>query len=161
MSEPEKDEKPGPAGRVRHDAGGRAVWEWAIESGRHAIDSTSRLLKKLDVGSLRLMGDDEKIWDKKPGAKAPAEATLEMPGAQQFQLQQDTPAAEVFGGPREVDTTPAKRQSFNPYDSRTPARSAAPRSTRPSVKPAAARAPAKLNPPPPQPGLLSRLFGRK
>jgi len=29
---------------VKHDAGGRAIWEWAAETGRNALDSTSRLL---------------------------------------------------------------------------------------------------------------------
>jgi hypothetical protein len=48
VSGPDSDEKPR-AGRVRHDSGGRAIWEWAVESGKHAVDSTSHLLKKLEL----------------------------------------------------------------------------------------------------------------
>jgi hypothetical protein len=43
------DKKPPKVGRVRHDASGRAIWEWAADTGKHAIDSTSRLLKRLDL----------------------------------------------------------------------------------------------------------------
>ena len=60
MSAPENPkDKPSPAGRVKHDAGGRAIWEWAAETGRNALDSTSRLLKRLDLPGLSIV-DDEK-----------------------------------------------------------------------------------------------------
>ena len=35
------------AGRVVHDSRGNAVWDWVKETTRVAIDSTSRLLRKL------------------------------------------------------------------------------------------------------------------
>jgi len=44
------DDKPGnkppqgPRDGVRHDSRGNAVWQWAVDTGKHAIDSTSRLL---------------------------------------------------------------------------------------------------------------------
>src|SRR5262245_33857430 len=60
MSASDKDDPSKPSGRVRHDSGGRAVWEWAVESGKHAIDSTSALLKKLELSGLRLMDDKKK-----------------------------------------------------------------------------------------------------
>jgi hypothetical protein len=41
-------------GRVIHDSRGMAVWDWVKESGRHAIESTSRLLKKLDAPELKV-----------------------------------------------------------------------------------------------------------
>jgi hypothetical protein len=43
-----------PAGRVVHDSRGNAVWDWLKQTGRQAIDSTSRLLKRLDAPELRV-----------------------------------------------------------------------------------------------------------
>jgi hypothetical protein len=45
-------------GGVQHDSRGNAVWQWAAESGRHLIDSTSRLLKRLDVPGLSVEGEE-------------------------------------------------------------------------------------------------------
>ena len=36
------------AGRVVHDSRGNAVWDWVKETSRIAIESTSRLLRKLE-----------------------------------------------------------------------------------------------------------------
>ena len=44
----------GPSGRVRHDERGNAVWDWIRDTGRSAIDATSRLLKKLEVPHLEV-----------------------------------------------------------------------------------------------------------
>ncbi len=44
----------GPSGRVRHDDRGNAVWDWIKDTGRSAIDATSRLLKKLEVPHLEV-----------------------------------------------------------------------------------------------------------
>ena len=58
--------KPGPAapgakpdrenstGRVVHDARGNAVGQWVKDAGRAAIESTSMLLKKLEVPELKV-----------------------------------------------------------------------------------------------------------
>jgi hypothetical protein len=43
-----------PSGRVRHDDRGNAVWDWLKETGRNAIESTSRLLKKLELPQLKV-----------------------------------------------------------------------------------------------------------
>jgi hypothetical protein len=43
-----------PAGRVRHDARGQAVWDWAVETGEFATLSTTRALKKLDISELKI-----------------------------------------------------------------------------------------------------------
>lgn len=43
-----------PSGRVRHDERGNAVWDWLKETGRNAIESTSRLLKKLEMPQLKV-----------------------------------------------------------------------------------------------------------
>ncbi|HEX4649386.1 MAG TPA: hypothetical protein VH111_11195 [Steroidobacteraceae bacterium] len=44
----------GPAGKVVHDDRGNAVWDWLKETGRNAIDSTSRLLRKLETPGLKM-----------------------------------------------------------------------------------------------------------
>ncbi len=43
-----------PAGRVRHDERGMAVWDWAVASGEFAALSATSALKKLDLGDLRI-----------------------------------------------------------------------------------------------------------
>jgi len=48
------------AGRVKHDARGNAVWDWVVESGRNLVDSTSRLLKRLDIPELKTEEQAEK-----------------------------------------------------------------------------------------------------
>lgn len=43
-----------PSGRVRHDERGNAVWDWLKDTGRSALDATSRLLKKLEAPHLEV-----------------------------------------------------------------------------------------------------------
>jgi hypothetical protein len=64
------------AGGVRHDARGNAVWQWATETARHAVASTSQLLRRLDVSSLSLEDDESppKI-QARPVEGKPAQAT--------------------------------------------------------------------------------------
>jgi hypothetical protein len=42
------------SGRVVHDQRGNAVWDWLKETGRNAIESTSRLLRKLEAPELKM-----------------------------------------------------------------------------------------------------------
>ncbi len=49
-----KDEFAGRSGRIVHDERGNAVWDWIKETSRIAIDSTSRLLKRLEVPELKM-----------------------------------------------------------------------------------------------------------
>ena len=65
MSEHDPNDPKKPGG-VKHDSRGNAVWQWAADTGRHAIDSTSRLLKRLDVPGLKIDEDPPK----KPAAPA-------------------------------------------------------------------------------------------
>ena len=51
---PASDPNAGRAGRVVHDERGNAVWDWVKDTARIAIDSTSRLLKKLEVPELKI-----------------------------------------------------------------------------------------------------------
>ncbi|MBV8145891.1 MAG: hypothetical protein JO184_12875 [Gammaproteobacteria bacterium] len=41
-------------GRVVHDERGTAVWDWLKQTGRNAIDSTTRLLRKLEAPELKV-----------------------------------------------------------------------------------------------------------
>ena len=43
-----------PAGRVRHDERGVAVWDWAVATGEFATLSATHALKKLEVGELKI-----------------------------------------------------------------------------------------------------------
>jgi hypothetical protein len=148
LSSPKKpDDEKNPAGRVKHDAGGRAIWEWAVDTGRHAIDSTSRLLKRLDLPGLSILDEEQ---EKKKKAEEEERAAREAGGNP---YGKDVP---TFGGQREVDPLAGKRRDFNPYDNRAPPkRGAAP-------KPPAKATPRITQPPKPEkrPGLLGKLFGR-
>lgn len=135
----EKKDADKPAGRVRHDSSGRAIWEWAAESGRHAIDSTSRLLKRLDLPGLSL-ADDAKKQEEEELAAAEEEAT-------------GKPAVPTFGGPRETDPRGSSKHSFNPYDTRA--------ATRRPVQKVAARAAPRPATPAKKRGFFASLFGRK
>jgi hypothetical protein len=44
----------GRSGRIVHDERGNAIWDWVKETSRIAIDSTSRLLKRLEVPELKV-----------------------------------------------------------------------------------------------------------
>lgn len=48
-----------PSGRVRHDERGNAVWDWLKETGRNAIESTTRMLKKLESPELKVEDTQE------------------------------------------------------------------------------------------------------
>jgi len=44
---------------VVHDERGNAVWDWVKDTTRIAIDSTSRLLKRLEVPELKVEGEKD------------------------------------------------------------------------------------------------------
>jgi hypothetical protein len=43
----------GAIGKVVHDDRGNAVWDWMKQTGRQCVDSTSRLLRKLELPELK------------------------------------------------------------------------------------------------------------
>jgi hypothetical protein len=49
---PRNDDRP--AGRVRHDERGMAVWDWAVATGEFAILSATHALKKLSIDELKI-----------------------------------------------------------------------------------------------------------
>ena len=47
--------QPAPAtGKVVHDERGNAVWDWLKQTGRNAIDSTTRMLRRLESPELKV-----------------------------------------------------------------------------------------------------------
>jgi len=136
----QSDQPPKKPGGVKHDSRGNAVWQWAAESGRHALESTSRLLKRLEVPGLELEED-------KPKAAKP----LAVPEGQAKQ----SPVKPVAPQPPQRAQPPDPVRGYDPYggrlDSPGPAR-------KPAARPAAdvARKPAAA--PADRRSLLSRLF---
>jgi hypothetical protein len=113
-SDPNTPDKTTPlVGGVRHDARGNAVWQWATETARHAVASTSQLLRRLDVSSLSL----EELDEDKPAPKTKTRSSSGAPAAP------TKPAAPVRKAER----------GFNPYDGAAMPRAAAPRKPQPTM----------------------------
>jgi hypothetical protein len=110
-----------------------------VQSGRHAIESTSRLLKRLDIPGLGLADDDEQRKQARDAGTNPYGSSAVPPR------------------PRITGQAGSSKRGFDPYDNRAPPKRGA---SRPTPKPAAPR----VTQPPREgrkPGLLSRLLGRK
>jgi len=147
------DKKPDGPGGVQHDARGNAVWQWAVESGRHAIEATSQLLRRLEVPGLKLEDDPEVLKDRadalQPGDLAgPARITGYDPyGGSSPGKAPKVPART----PLAAKSLPAIKQPPGATALRTTKPAAAAKPT-PAVKPDPAAKPA--------PSLLQRLFRR-
>jgi hypothetical protein len=103
-SDKSKPEQPKRPGNVRHDARGNAVWHWAADTARHAIVSTSQLLRRLDLSGLSLEDDQP---PKDPGNPASAKPASGTPGN----------AAAGPGGLKLASTERTRRGGgYNPYD---------------------------------------------
>jgi hypothetical protein len=46
-------------GKVVHDERGNAVWDWLKQTGRNAIESTTRMLRKLEAPELKVEQEHE------------------------------------------------------------------------------------------------------
>jgi hypothetical protein len=128
---------------VSHDQRGNAVWKWAADSGRHLMESTTALLKRLEVPGLKLE-EDASGPRKQPGLE------LEEGGATKKDVGYDP-----YGSKR-ATPGPAAR----PAGAAKPAAAARPTA---SARPAAAPKPAATKPaaaPLPRRSLLGRLFGK-
>ena len=145
MSDPDSSDKPRRSGYVRHDAGGRAIWEWALDSSRQAIDSTSRLLKRLELTGMTLMGDDAKPWERDGARASQARRSPETHTDPDPAPQAPPPAPEPEDG----------NKGFNPYDTRTPVGRGAPAAKKPATPHP------RVTPPPRKRGFFARLFGRR
>jgi hypothetical protein len=135
----DQDDKSGKhTGGVRHDSRGNAVWQWAVESGKQALESTSRLLKRLEVPGLKLEGDTSE--GKQPGAASQSVGR----GAGQS-------AGQSSGRSTGSSAKPGREAGYNPYGASRPA------VTRPAaLKPTAATKPGAGKPS--RPSLWQRLF---
>ncbi|MFI4866227.1 MAG: hypothetical protein ACHQDB_03870 [Steroidobacterales bacterium] len=100
------------AGGVLHDARGNAVWQWATETARHAVASTSQLLRRLDVSSLSL--EDDAQVPSAPSTSSPATSSAAKPA-------QSGPAATA----KPAAPAPKTHGGFNPYDRAAMPRAAA------------------------------------
>jgi hypothetical protein len=61
-AKPGADPASPPSGRVVHDERGNAVWDWVKETSRIAIESTTRMLKKLEAPELKMEdSEDEEL----------------------------------------------------------------------------------------------------
>lgn len=133
---PDPGTKPG---EVKHDSRGNAVWQWAVDTGKHALDSTSALLRRLEMPGLTLEGD-------KPAAKQPdPEAAQPEEGKRR--------GYDPYGRAKPGGVRP-------PEASRAPA--PAPRAPRaPSTGGARPLSPPAGAPQAPRSSWLGRLFGRR
>jgi hypothetical protein len=134
-SDQNKPDKTAPLiGGVKHDARGNAVWQWATETARHAVASTSQLLRRLDVSSLSL--EDTQASKSAPGRSAPAKAAPGKPASAK-------PVAPLAGA-KPVPPGRGERSGFDPYDGAAAARGKPARATPPGAaarpRPAAPRA---------------------
>ena len=68
-SAPAPEERDRGAGRIVHDERGNAVWNWVKETGRFCIDSTSALLKKLEISDLKIEGPPDELPGKGPATR--------------------------------------------------------------------------------------------
>jgi hypothetical protein len=144
MPDADKKDLKMPSGHVRHEPGGRAVWQWAVDSGRATLESTSRLLKKLDLTSLQFLDFDETKRNEKISAERAENRDRPIP---------------AFGGKPEVDPLKGSRQGFDPYNARAPVRRT---TVAAKPKPGAilkSRIATQPVVPPRKTGLFSKLFG--
>ena len=138
----DQDDKSGKnPGGVRHDSRGNAVWQWAVDSGKQALDSTSRLLKRLEVPGLKLEGDTSE--NKQPGA-----------AAQSADQGMGQSKGQSKGKSIGTSAKPGREAGYNPYGASRPT---APRPV--AAKPAAATKPAAGKPS--RPSLWQRLFRKR
>jgi hypothetical protein len=117
----EKPQAPaqGPSGRVVHDERGNAVWDWVKDTARIAIDSTSRLLKKLEVPELKMEDTQNNPLSVEPdrdagggydpyGASSPAKGPVRREGS-------NGSRNNSFGTPRGTGNTNSVGGGYDPY----------------------------------------------
>src|SRR5579862_4357755 len=104
------ESKPQPerGGGISRDAQGNAVWQWAVDSGRHLMESTSLLLKRLEVPGLKLedeAGPQDKKIDPQSGmpTESPGNAGYDPYGRRRV----TAPAAARAAATRPKVTKPA------------------------------------------------------
>jgi hypothetical protein len=141
---PDPDTRPG---AVKHDSRGNAVWQWAVDTGKHALDSTSALLRRLEMPGLTLEGD-------KPAAPPPESGPAKTEGRKRQGYDPYGRAQPGGARPPEASRAPAAPAQ--------PALRGAPRAPQaPSTGGARPLSPPAGAPEAPRSSWLGRLFGRR
>ena len=100
----------GPAGRVVHDERGNAVWKWGGDAARS--DSTSKVLRQLQVPELEIEGQEEPARrpDKGQATTTGQPATKQHNAAPKGQVR--APMVDAGGGYNPYNlSVPVKKQS--------------------------------------------------
>ena len=116
---PAQDPYAGRSGRVVHDERGNAVWDWVKDTARIAIDSTSRLLKKLEVPELKMEDTQNNPLSVEPdrdagggydpyGSSSPGKGSGRREGS-------SSPRNNSFGTPRGTGNTNSVGGGYDPY----------------------------------------------
>jgi hypothetical protein len=139
---PVRSEWDGPAGRVRHDERGMAVWDWAVASGEFAALSATNVMRKLDVGDL-------KIEETQRAVKA-----------------MEAPSRNAGGGGDPYNQRKNEAETYNPYNPHGKAPPAALPGGDPYNTRGAPKAAGTIKRPPPAPAkktgsVLDQLMGSK
>ena len=139
------------AGKISHDARGNAVWQWGSGTIRQTLDSTSKMLKRLEVPGLSLLDDpkdeDQPKVDPLEALKAQREAGFDpYEGRQENAATQHKPATHPAAARPQPAARPAPRPAAPPRPAASPRPPAAP------VRPP--EAPAK------KPSFFGKLFGK-
>jgi hypothetical protein len=127
-----------PAGRVRHDERGMAVWDWAAAAGETAALSATNVMRKLDVSGLSIEQTQRSLKALEPEVREPA-------------------GSDPYNQHRSQPGDPFKRNSAagsDPYNRATPPAAS---SRRPPVKAPVSAAPEKK----PTGSVLDQLLGKK
>ena len=133
------------SGEIRHNERGQAVWHWAVDTARNAINSTSQLLRKLDLSELSL--EDEQP----PAAAVPEAEPVLNPERLKLAPSEARRAARKPGGAAE----------FNPYKSGKPVAPARPgKRVRPEDARRLGQMPLRPESGAPRPSWWHRLLGR-
>lgn len=134
----------GPAGRVRHDDRGRAVWDWAVASGEFATLSATNVMRKLEITDL-------KIEETQRAIKAMQE-----------------PARDTGGGGDPYNQVKSGAETHNPYNSQGKSPAAMPGGDPYNTRGTPKAAGSIKRPPPPAPAanksvgsVLDQLMGKK
>jgi hypothetical protein len=97
-----------PSGGVRHDERGHAVWQWATDTARNAINSTSAMLRKLEVPGLSLQ-DEEPPSKTRASARGASEEKQGYTAYVGQRAETAKPAtARATNAPTSAKTRPAK-----------------------------------------------------
>jgi hypothetical protein len=135
------------AGKISHDARGNAVWQWGSGTIRQTLDSTSKMLKRLEIPGLALL-DDPKPEDQP-----------QVDAMEALKAKRET-GFDPYEGQEKIPTPPPTapiRPAARPGATATPPRPA----PRPAAVPGAKVPPARPpEPPARKPSLLGRLFGK-